>query len=89
MGANDKVAATYHGGKYTPNTWQVRNAYGAHLADCRPVSTDALNEFDRWLETVRAEAKAEALDECARSIVYEDGTPAEIATNTNPYKEES
>lgn len=65
MGADEKHAATYHGREYTPSTGQVRNAYGAHLADCRPVSTDALNEFDRWLETVRAEAKAEALNESA------------------------
>ena len=34
-------------------------------------------------------AKAQAWDECARSIVYEDGTPAEIASITNPYKDQS
>ena len=34
-------------------------------------------------------AKAMAWDECARSIVYEGGTPVEIASITNPYKEQS
>lgn len=78
MGADEKHAATYHGGEYTPSTGQVRNAYGAHLADCRPVSTDALNEFDRWLETVRAEAKAEALHEVLNVLQaeIEDAPPA-------------
>lgn len=100
MGANEKHAATYHGGeylptKYMPTTDDVRDVWVDRKLYHLPKSTrialvpTVQAEFDRWVETVRAEAKAEAWDECARSIVYEDGTPAEITSITNPYKEES
>ena len=85
---SNKHEATYHGGEYTPTTDEIKHAwYRSETADNPFDQRDAIKaEFDRWLTTVRAEAKAEAWDACARSIVYEDGTPVEIATNTNPYK---
>ena len=56
---------------WTPNTGQVRNAYGAHIGDCQRVSRDALGEFDRWLESFEASAVATALEsiraECDRA----------------------
>lgn len=74
MGANEKHAATYHGGEYTPDTTRVRHAYVDHVdysAQLHCLSSDdkyAGEAFDRWLETVRAEAKAEALNEAADKI---------------------
>lgn len=68
MGANEKHQAAYHGTTYTPSTDQVRNAYGAHIADCNHVTKDSFNEFDRWLAGVKAEAKAEALEEAADAM---------------------
>lgn len=68
MGANEKHAATYHGGKYTPDAEQVRASFansGMHRE--RPVMKAG---FDRWLEAVRAEAKAEALTEVANAFQY-------------------
>ena len=68
MGANEKHEATYHGGEYTPTLGHVRTVYISHKMDCRDESkTESMvqAEFDRWLETVRAEAKAEALRDLA------------------------
>jgi len=60
MGANDKAAATFHG--HTPTTGQVRAVY----ATASPGRWEGRGEeFDRWLEAARAEAKAEALEEAA------------------------
>ncbi|MFC9934599.1 hypothetical protein [Glutamicibacter sp. NPDC127525] len=66
MGANEKHAATYHGGEYTPSTKAVRASFSHH----RDAGMETYNAgiFDRWLETVRAEAKAEALREAADEI---------------------
>lgn len=66
---------------YTPNTEQVRNAYGAHIADCNYVSKDSLNEFDRWMAQVRAEAKAEGMREAIESVrwVYDLQCPVDQA----------
>lgn len=47
------------------------------------------NATEMLLRAEVKKAKAQAWDECARSIVYEDGTPVEIASITNPYKEQS
>ena len=66
MGANEKHAATSHGREYTPDTTRVRHAYVDYSAQlqCLPSNDKVAGEaFDRWLETVRAEAKAEAWDE--------------------------
>jgi len=87
MGADEKHDATYHGVSHNPDTYLVRTVYAG--ASPVPSYEDRETAFNCWLETVRAEAKAEAWGECARSIVYEDGTPVEIASITNPYKEQS
>lgn len=87
MGANEKRDATYHGGEYTPSTENVRSGYIEGMEGFAGVTQfEYRSEFDRWLEAVRTQSKAEAWEECARSIVYEDGTPVEIASITNPYK---
>ena len=63
MGADEKHAATYHGGEYTPTTGIVRVLFKigrvTRKSDVGGEQIDA--EFNRWLEQVRAEAKAEAL----------------------------
>lgn len=95
MGADEKHAATYHGGEYTPDTTRVRHAYVDHLdfsAQTFGLTSDekfASDSFTRWLETVRAEAKAEAWDEGQLA-----GRNNEHHTNwdkpiQNPYKEQS
>jgi hypothetical protein len=38
------------------------------------------------LEAAAPHLMAAAWDECASSLVYEDGSKVEIATNTNPYR---
>ncbi|MGH3651573.1 hypothetical protein [Glutamicibacter sp.] len=91
MGADEKHAATYHGGEYTPDAEQVRASFansGMHRE--RPVMKAG---FDRWLETVRAEAKAEALNEAAENIHEIDGREDAMASRwlracANQYKGE-
>ncbi|UXN30994.1 hypothetical protein [Glutamicibacter sp. M10] len=72
MSANEKHAATYHCGEYTPTTEQVREAciLGHYPLPSVKQRTDLGADFDRWLETVRAEAKAEALNEVANAFQY-------------------
>lgn len=95
MGANEKHAATFYdpaSGEegYVPSVEFARGGYIYDRITLGVVDAEgAKSEFDRMIAKVRAEAKAEAWDECARSIVYEDGTPVEIASITNPYKEQS
>lgn len=67
MGANEKHAATYHGREYTPATENVEHSYVAYRSSKVDLITGH-HEFTRWLETVRAEAKAEALNEAADKI---------------------
>lgn len=70
MGADEKHDATYHCGEYRPDAEQVRASFansGMHRE--RPVMKAG---FDRWLETVRAEAKAEALEDFAKVIDAEE-----------------
>lgn len=73
MGADEKHAATYHDGQYTPTTESVRQEYrnGRKFGELYS-KTDFSAEFDRWLETVRAEAKAEALEDFAKVIDAEE-----------------
>lgn len=74
MGANEKHAATYHGGEYTPTTAIVHSIYmtawnsTVDPVDQQEVQDKARDEFTRWLETVRAEAKAEALERLASEV---------------------
>ena len=70
MGANEKHAAAYHGREYTPMQVRVRQAYARTGIDVRKKLALA-EEFDRWLETVRAEAKAEAYKDAER-ILHEE-----------------
>lgn len=71
MGANEKHAATYHGGEYTPDVDDLRDLWVDSKLDHLPrgvgipLVPTVQAEFNRWLETVRAEAKAEALNEVA------------------------
>lgn len=75
MDANDKSEATCHVGEYTPDTKEVRGAWlqahrteawgGRMEIEARP--KERLAEFDRWLDQVKAEAKAEALQEAAQA----------------------
>lgn len=64
MSANEKHDATYHG--YTPGTNDVIDCYRQRWYEQSEKQSDA--EFYRWLETVRAEAKAEALREVASDL---------------------
>ncbi|WP_146112894.1 hypothetical protein [Arthrobacter sp. MYb214] len=68
MGANEKHVATYHAGEYTPDTATIRTFYTSDT-DGYPIPGRAA-QFNRWLETVRAEAKAEALNEVANAFQY-------------------
>lgn len=82
--------------EYTPTTAVVRGTYSVAWdsvtdpTDIKEVRNQATAEFDRWLETVRAEAKAEAWDECddawehAHSL--DNIEPWEYMKD-NPYKE--
>lgn len=87
MGANEKHAATYHGGEYTPATENVEHSYVAYRSSKVELITGH-HEFTRWLETVRAEAKAEAWDE-GHDAGYMDGKAVFAEFTDNPYKEES
>lgn len=71
MGANEKHAATYHGGEYTPMQMRVRQAYARTGIDVRTKLALA-EEFDRWLNQIRAESKAEALNEAADALTLEE-----------------
>lgn len=64
MGADEKHAATYHGGQYTPATENVEHSYVAYRSSKVDLITGH-HEFTRWFETVRAEAKWDALMETA------------------------
>ncbi|MGP9528161.1 hypothetical protein [Glutamicibacter sp. AOP5-A2-18] len=93
MSANEKHAATYHGREYTPTTEQVREAciLGHYPLPSVKQRTDLGADFDRWLETVRAEAKAEALNEAAEGIrnMTLDDNPTDWLTDfAEQYKEE-
>ena len=63
MGANDNRTATCHGREFTPDTAIIRTFYTSET-NGYPIPGRAA-QFNRWLETVRAEAKAEALEEAA------------------------
>ena len=100
MGADEKHAATYHGGEYTPTTNDIREVWGGFSEYgglvIRPSGTatfldDRYAEFDRWLETVRAEAKAEAWHEGWDAGWVDAWNNAEslktkVTISENPYK---
>lgn len=69
MGANEKLQAAMRG--FEPVTESVceRFMHDRYMTD--GVDTDQSRaEFDRWLEGVRAEAKAEAVAEVASAFQY-------------------
>lgn len=67
MGANNKYEAAMHGGEYTPATENVEHSYVAYRSSKVDLITGH-HEFTRWLETVRAEAEAEALTKMAKEL---------------------
>ena len=70
MGANEKYEAAMYGGEYVPNTDEVRSIYSQHRNVTYADFTQyRAAEFDRWLATVRAEAKAEALEEAIDALM--------------------
>ncbi|QEP06158.1 hypothetical protein [Glutamicibacter sp. ZJUTW] len=73
MGADEKHAATYHGAEYTPDTEIMRCLFKiGRVTRNQNVGGQQMDaEFDRWLETVRAEAKAEAYKDAER-ILHEE-----------------
>ncbi|MGV2855389.1 hypothetical protein ACNPON_17565 [Glutamicibacter sp. AGC13] len=100
MGANDKHEATYHGAEYTPDTTRVRHGYVDHVDYSAQLHGLPSNDkgageaFDRWLETVRAEAKAEALEEAAsaypvmlRDMVSRGSVAAWLRARADQHKE--
>lgn len=72
MGANEKFDAATHGGEYVPATENVEHSYVAYRSSKVDLITGH-HEFTRWLETLRAEAKAEALNEAADQVSSIDG----------------
>ena len=77
MGANEKYEAAMHGGQYTPATENVEHSYVAYRSSKVDLITGH-HEFTRWLATVRADAKAEALNEVLAVLQaeIEDAPPA-------------
>lgn len=62
MGANEKHAAAYHVGEYSPVTRAIRERYmrDRFVTDgVEPVESRV--DFDRWLAGERADAQVEAL----------------------------
>ena len=64
--------------------WHVR---GDHAGDKSRSEYEA--EFDRWLEQHDREVAERAWDKAVESIRYEDGSPVEIISVTNPYRLEA
>ncbi|MGP4995510.1 hypothetical protein [Glutamicibacter ardleyensis] len=67
MGANEKQETTYHGAEYTPEADAVESSY-VHQRSHRVTLIEAHHEFTRFIAKIRAEAKAEALEEAAQEI---------------------
>ena len=90
MGANEKHAATYHGGEYTPMTMvhlnddltRIKLTYADSMRTRTGVGTATFDaEFDRAIEKIRAEAKA---------VAWAEGHAAgegSVKAKDNPYKE--
>ncbi|WP_404291589.1 hypothetical protein [Glutamicibacter arilaitensis] len=87
MGANEKLQAAMHGGAGAPVTESVRERYmhDRYVTDgVEPVRSRA--EFDRWLEGVRAEAKAEAYKDAANVIHAEARWQSDLKNRHNEYR---
>lgn len=76
MGANDKHEAVYHGGEYGAILDSSRLHYalskdpgnGRTIEEWWAVKDEAFKDFDRAIAKIKAEAKAEALNEAAAEI---------------------
>lgn len=93
MGADEKHAATSHGVRHDPDLNVVRTVYAG--ASPVPSYDERAAAFDRMIAKVRAEAKAEALDEAAgaypvmlRDMVSRGSVAAWLRARDNQYKEE-
>lgn len=64
--------------EYTPAPENVEHSYVAYRSSKVDLIT-AQHEFMRWLETVRAEAKAEALEEAAAELAQESDAASHMA----------
>ena len=103
MGANEKFDAAMHGAQeHTPEPIDLRVAYRYMEAglmmdpDSKPhdpvLMAESDAEFERFIAKVRAEAKAEALEEAADQVSKIDGREDRAARDwlrnrANQYKE--
>lgn len=78
---------------YTPDTGEVRNAYGSHVGYCHRATKDGLAEFDRWFAEEIRKARAEGWTEGYWQGINGytgPGNPYTLPNNTTiPYTEES
>lgn len=74
MGANEKHAATYHGGTYVPRTETVRELYGQSGNELA---------FDRWLDKIRFDAYNEGAE---ATHISGDLFDVDEAQANNPYR---
>ena len=93
MGANEKYEAAMHGVEYTPRLSHVRAGYVRTTSGAVGLA-EAEAQFARWLETVRADAKAEALEEASDQVHSIDGREDPAARDwlrdrANQYKGQS
>ncbi|MEV7645853.1 MULTISPECIES: hypothetical protein [Actinomycetes] len=94
MGANEKHAATYHGGEYVPTPDEARATWVLAMAYSKSRIEPLMQSFDRMIAKVRAEAKAEALNEAADWVrdnggdLVSRGIEDELLNRANQYKED-
>ena len=69
MGANE----------YTPDTEQVREQYTREQPPHIGTVSQKRSELDRWLEQIKREAKAEALEEAAAELAQESDAASHTA----------
>lgn len=86
MGADEKHAATYHGGEYTPDTEIMRFLFKiGRVTRNNNVGGQQMDaEFDRWLSEVRAEAWQEGWEDGRESVNNFQGK-----FDRNPFKEQN
>lgn len=75
MGANEKHAATYHGGEYTPSELALITAWADQRRNLLEYAGEPFEgvvertaQAQRTIAKIRAEAKAEALREAAHDL---------------------
>lgn len=76
---------TDHADEYVPSTETVRNIYGIPGSKNPEVLVEHLAAFDRWLDRVQTEAKAEGYDEgCDQAA--SSNLDAHECKKHNPYR---